>query len=175
MRGFLQRFRPKTALCNLPLCETIERICNILEDIEGYGGIRIDKPTGGNGCGWRVILDNVYGANGNVPPNFSCTLATNTSGGYEVSVRFGSIRMHGIGTYPVAGAIVSLTAAAEWVYVWHDRDHTASGIDHSAVEPASTTTRLYIPLARYALRTSGVYEQEELCWHGDIHFDSPLR
>ncbi len=45
MRGFLKRFRSGMPVSQVVDTENLNRIANILEDIEGYNGIRIEKPT----------------------------------------------------------------------------------------------------------------------------------
>lgn len=41
----------------MPFWETLRKIQNILETIEGMNGIKILKPTGNDGYGWRITKD----------------------------------------------------------------------------------------------------------------------
>ena len=59
---FFKRFRRGCALASIPLHENLTKMANILEDIEGYGGIKIIKPFGGDGYGWKIVLENEIGS-----------------------------------------------------------------------------------------------------------------
>lgn len=60
--GFFKRFRRGCALASIPLYDNLTKTANILEDIEGYGGIKIIKPFGGDGYGWKIVLENEIGS-----------------------------------------------------------------------------------------------------------------
>lgn len=57
--GFLRRSRPGDPLRNVATTEKLNRICNILEDIQGQG-CHIEKPTAKNGYGWRIVVDGYH-------------------------------------------------------------------------------------------------------------------
>ena len=54
--GFFRRSRPGDPLRNVATTEKLNRICNILEDIQGQG-CHIEKPTNADGYGWRIVVD----------------------------------------------------------------------------------------------------------------------
>jgi len=56
IRNFLKRFtagQPVAAVCSV---SNLNRIANILEDIQGVG-CRIEKPTNAEGHGWQIVID----------------------------------------------------------------------------------------------------------------------
>ena len=54
--NFLDRFMPDAPVCNVCNTRHHNRVANILEGITGVG-CRIEKPTGAEGHGWRIVID----------------------------------------------------------------------------------------------------------------------
>lgn len=101
---------------------------------------------------------------------FLCTLDGDT-----VTVKAGTFRLHGIGNYAVPETEVTLAGTPCWVFAWHMRDHSASGVDVMAAEPTSDTYTMRVPLCEYTW-TAGVWSQEGPPLHiFDISIDSPIR
>jgi hypothetical protein len=94
--------------------------------------------------------------------------------GTTCTIYAGTLRLHGIGTYAVAQADVSLSGETEWVYLYHNRDHGSTGISHSATEPASTTDQLRIPLYRFTQNAGGWFTLSRVCNMGDVNIDAPV-
>lgn len=104
------------------------------------------------------------------PANFQCSQS-----GATVTVAAGNIILHDIGSYPVAEDDVLLSGETDWVFVWHNKDHSASGIDHQASVMPNTDGNMWRwPLAKYELSGTS-YKQVELCHEYDIHLGNPLR
>jgi hypothetical protein len=105
--------------------------------------------------------------------NFTCTLSGST-----VTVKAGNIKLHGIGSYRVEKTDITLTGSPDWVYLFHNRDHSASGIDHlvtpDSTGPESDTNILRIPLVKCEF-ANGAYDITEWCFHGDYQADAPIR
>lgn len=105
--------------------------------------------------------------------NFTCSLTGDT-----VTVKAGNIKLHGIGSYRVAQTDITLTGSPDWVYLYHNRDHSASGIDHlvtpDATGPESDTNVIRIPLVKCEF-ADGAYDITEWCFHGDYQSDAPIR
>lgn len=55
--GFFRRFGAGAALCRMHFFYNLSRVFNVLETIEGSGGIVIDKPAYSKGYGWRIRID----------------------------------------------------------------------------------------------------------------------
>lgn len=94
----------------------------------------------------------------------------------EATISTGSWRFLGPsdGNYLVAEDTLTLTGATEWVYTWHMKDHSSSGMAHSATEPVSNGDRWIWPLA-YCEPTSGNYRIVRSLWiAGDIIVCLPL-
>jgi len=133
-------------------------------------------PGGGLFVGLRPSVASV-GTNDGATFFCSCSGAT-------VTVTAGTFRLHGIGNYRVepdpdnnpgiAGTVV-LAGTPDWVYAWIYRDHTAWGIDHMATEPTSDTNIFSVPLAKYALDSTGAYYMIECCHKYDVNIDAPIR
>lgn len=102
--------------------------------------------------------------------SFLCTLS-----GSIVSVRAGTFRLHGIGNYLCNATTITLTGDPDWVYAFHMRDHSSSGIDHMASEPTSDTNTIRVPLARYDMGSTGSYVLGETLHLFDVQFDMPIR
>lgn len=175
LRGFLQRFRKGQPLWSF--CDSVHhnRVAEVLENILGVG-CRIDKPI--DGSPWKIIVDgssDVFipetdiGSIGSDGATFYATRS-----GSSVTVTAGTIRLHSIGNYPVAQTTVILSGTPCWVFVWHQRDHSASGIDQQATEPTSDTNIIRVPLAKYIL-TGDTYSMAERCHKYDINIDAPMR
>jgi len=173
LRGFLQRFRRGQPLWSF--CDHVHhnRVADVLENILGCG-CRIEKPI--DGTPWKIIVDGSSDITVGGPMVASDDGATfyATLSGSSVTVTAGTIRLHNIGNYPVAQATVSLSGTPCWVFVWHQRDHSASGIDQQATEPTSDTNTFRVPLAKYIL-TGETYSMAERCHKYDINDDAPMR
>jgi hypothetical protein len=105
-----------------------------------------------------------------IPYTFKCSLAGNI-----VTVQAGTFRLHGIGNYYVPLSTVTLTSATEWVFAWHSRDHSGSGISSQYVEPTSDTNTLRVPLAFYTMTGANSFVLTSVHHMGDISIDAPLR
>ena len=96
------------------------------------------------------------------PMSFRCSKI-----GAEITISDGSIRTS-TANYAVASATVTLTGGpSEWVYLWHERDHSASGFSHSATDPVSSGSRWIWPLAKYNV-SAGVYSLDRVLHVGDV-------
>ena len=105
-----------------------------------------------------------------IPYTFKCSLAGNV-----VTIQAGTVRLHGIGNYPISTSTVTLTSATEWVFVSHNRDHSDSGIGHQYEEPTSDTNTLRVPLAFYTMADDSSFALTSVHHLGDISIDAPLR
>ena len=76
--------------------------------------------------------------------------------------------------YTIAAATVTLTGATEYVYAYHLKDHSSSGLSHSTSAPLSLGDRWIWPLV-YATATAGVWSIETILHRGDIFMFAPLR
>jgi hypothetical protein len=129
-----------------------------------------------NPIGIETITPLLYGG-GDGGGNFSCRGPTSDN---KVSVTGGNIRLHGIGDYWVDGVDNLLLEGTEaWVFVWHYRDHSYSGIDTmtgvTPTGPTSDTNMFRVPLAMYKLNSFGRYTRQQLCHKYDINVDAPLQ
>lgn len=155
----------KAKIANM-MADSINQNKNLLFDQQVFS--QTITPAG------RLITINPIIITGDIL-NFTCTLNDKT-----VEVRSGTVRLHGIGNYRVetetdiAGRVI-LSGDPDWVFVYHYRDHSLTGIDHSATEPVSDTNILRVPLAKYKLTDSGMYYLSETCYRGDVQIDAPLR
>ena len=105
-----------------------------------------------------------------IPYTFKCSLAGNV-----VTIQAGTVRLHGIGNYPIPTSTVTLTSATEWVFVSHNRDHSSSEIGHQCEEPTSDTNTLRVPLAFYTMTGDSSFALTSVHHLGDISIDAPLR
>ena len=105
--------------------------------------------------------------------NFKCTLSGST-----VTVAAGNFKLHGVGSYRVPTVDVVLTGTPDWVFVWHNRDHSGSGVDHLVTPdltgPESDVNVIRVPLVKCEL-ISGAYVITERAYRYDIQFDVPIR
>lgn len=139
--------------------EIINEIIDILPRLQLLPSMdhEVDVTPGGT-----LIRNSQISAAGSDPViSFDCQLKIDV-----VSVLAGSVRLS-TANYSVAAADVTLSGVTEWVYVYHERDHSASGISHSATEPVSSGTRWCWPLAYYTA-TAGKYKLDHICHRGDI-------
>ena len=93
-----------------------------------------------------------------------------------VTVTFGWLRMHSIGTFFADTTVINLAAEPlYWIYLEHYRDHSSTKITFSIAEPTSTTTILRLPLAKVTKNpVDGCYKKAFTCHDGDFNFDSPI-
>lgn len=98
--------------------------------------------------------------------------------GDVVTISAGTIRFMGPSdaNYLVPIGSVTLTGTPEYVYLWHKKDHSASGFSHSSTEPLSNGDEWRWPLAVYTA-SSGVYSLygPRLYPGGDINALLPLK
>lgn len=95
---------------------------------------------------------------------FKCTLSgTNNS---TVSVTAGTISF-GETTYDVATTTLTLTSAIDIIYVYHAKDHSSSGINHSSSYPTSGGSEWRWALATFALNGTE-YELYKTNHTGDV-------
>ena len=87
----------------------------------------------------------------------------------------GSLRIHGVGTYPIVETEHTLDGAVAWVFVKHARDHSSTILDSTTTEPETTSTELQIPLYRFVRSSKGKYAISRVCNVGDINLDTPVR
>ena len=92
-----------------------------------------------------------------------------------ITIKPGSLRIHGTGIFAVAETDVTLTGATEFIYLAHTRDHSTTNIAHSTTEPETTSNELRVPLYKFAAVVTGVYTLDRILNMGDINFDTPLR
>ena len=87
----------------------------------------------------------------------------------------GAINFQGLANQPttVAETEVTLTGSTEYVYVWQEKNHSTSGIDHMASYPTSEGNRWRWPLVVFTL-TNGAYEGK-LIRQGDIDVMLPTQ
>jgi hypothetical protein len=78
---------------------------------------------------------------------------TPTVSGMGVSVREGVIQL-GATNYVVGAGTVTLSGAVEYVYVYHDKNHSTSGFGHSSTLPDSAGDQWRWILSKYALSGS---------------------
>ena len=135
---------------------------NRLIRMHGHRTIRIARPeaTLAGSTDWSQIA-----------------FGTEVVDGYTCRVYAGTIRLFGIGSYDVAETDVTLSAATEWVYVFHNLDHSTSGVTHSATEPSAINgTRYEWPLIKLTSSDGGAsYAIDQRRHFGDIFLGSPIR
>lgn len=105
-----------------------------------------------------------------IPYTFKCSLAGNI-----VTVQAGTFRLHGIGNYYVPLSTVTLTSATEFVFAWHSRDHSGSGISSQYTEPTSDTNTLRVPLAFYTMTGVNTFSLTSVHHMGDVSIDAIIR
>ena len=116
MRGFLKRFRSGMPVSQVVDTENLNRIANILEDIEGYNGIRIEKPTNAKGCGWKVVLDLTGGAVGDSGFPFGEQWPFGLKiDGAEVTIYGGIYRFASKEINVAAADPITITADGQWI------------------------------------------------------------
>jgi len=115
--------------------------------------------------GFRIEVDS-DGSSASL--TFSCSLASPV-----VTVTLGSI-WFADAQYAVAEDTVTLTGATEYVYVWHNKDHSDSGIDHSSTPPISNGNRWIWVLCTYTV-SAGVWTLSSIRHRGDVHAYLPMR
>jgi len=54
LKGWFKRSSINTALCNLHLLSNLNKVFNVIENIQGAKGITIRKPLVGDGLGWTI-------------------------------------------------------------------------------------------------------------------------
>ncbi|MBP5545171.1 MAG: hypothetical protein ILM98_13935 [Kiritimatiellae bacterium] len=67
--GFFKRFRKGDSLHKAVTKDNLDKLFNILEDIQGVN-CRIEKPTDAEGKGWRIVID---GSSDELPPGDTTT------------------------------------------------------------------------------------------------------
>lgn len=99
-----------------------------------------------------------------------------TVSGDTATVAAGSIRFHGLadGNYPIEEAEVTLAADTEWVYVYHEKDHTESGVGSQSTEPNSAGSQWRFPLVKLEKSGSVWIRNDPICHEGDINVLLPL-
>jgi len=150
-------------------------INNMQNALEILRGLTFDKNQFivkvSNNCMYVTLLP--QDASDSEIANFKCTLDGST-----VKVSAGNIKLHGIGSYRVAETDITLTGSPDWIFVWHNRDHTASGIDHMVTPdltgPESDTNVLRIPLVKCEF-SNGIYTITERAYKYDVQIDAPIR
>ena len=178
--NWLKTFRrndPLRKVCNV---RQMNRIANILNNIEGVG-CRVIKPTDAEGRNWKIIFN---GSDLDIPPpgdgDSSSFDMTTRAFGYalssaSVTIYPGSIRIHGIGQWTTSETDVSLSGATIWIYLRHRKSDHQTDILSIATEPESTSSEYRIPLYRFTSADYGTtYTLALDCWTGDLNFGTMI-
>jgi hypothetical protein len=168
--NWLRRYRANSPLASFHPASW-NRICNVLEGIEGIG-CQIFKTESGHG--WQVIVDGVSSDIDleSVRKNFSVKVGS----GNSCNVQGGKVFFNGVGFASVSTDDIALGALDVWVYVWVDRASLSARIDQAWELPLSDAKVLRLPLVHLVADSSeDTWEVTETCHDGDFHFDAPLR
>ena len=98
--------------------------------------------------------------------------------GNTVNVYGGRFVFHNQGVYTIADTALTLTGSPCYIYAYHLRNHSSSGISFGNAYPSIDTTQLRYALFHFVSDDGGttcrMADLGELYAGGDIHFDLPL-
>jgi hypothetical protein len=140
--------------------QSLEKIYSMLRNITGEGGITVTSDYG------RGIRIKGGIAADSTTWSFSCSVSGSTCTITEGIIQLGAV------SYEVPQGTVTLTGATEYVYIYHMKDHSASGFGHSSSIPNSAGDEWRFILVKFA--SSGTTWTEVWTGHkGNIILAAP--